>query len=100
MSQGEELLPKLQRGPQFPPLRIKTPESPQHRAELWRLSHLLTELARPGVGAFDFRHCRAFGGYQCRTQGELDFQLTLGALGRVREGAEHLQPLCEVCNRL
>jgi hypothetical protein len=31
---------------------IKSPETPQHREELWALPHLLAQLLRPGVDLF------------------------------------------------
>ena len=75
---------------------IKRPQSPQHREELRGLPHLLTQLARPGVGFLHFRGSIALGGDQRRAQSDLQRQFLLGALGSVRQGLEQLQPFGEV----
>ena len=93
LGQAQELLPK-----RLCPLvlavgAIKSPETPQHREELWGLSHLLTQLPRSGIGLFYFGSRNALGGHQRWTEGSLQHEFSLGALGSVRQRLEQLQPL-------
>src|SRR5256885_3792731 len=64
LSQGEELFCQLPRRVVLRPCAIKPPEPAQHGEELWRLTHLPTQLKGPGVGPFHLRGCRAFSGEQ------------------------------------
>ncbi len=53
--QIEELLPQLPCRLKLAPPRMKQTQSPQCREELRSLSHLLTQLPRPGICLFYFR---------------------------------------------
>src|SRR5207248_9802518 len=59
LSQGEELFCQLPRRVVLRPCAIKPPEPAQHGEELWRLTHLPTQLKGPGVCHFHLRGCRA-----------------------------------------
>ena len=71
-------------------------QSHQHSEELWRFPHLLTQLARPGIGLFDLRRRIAFGGHEHRAQGRLQEQLLLRALRGRRQSLQQLQRLGEM----
>src|SRR5215831_13698739 len=50
LGQTEALLGHLPRGLVLSPHEVKPPQPPLDREALWRLSHLLAQLARPSVG--------------------------------------------------
>src|SRR5262245_51055957 len=71
-------------------------QPPEDRPELWRVSHELTQLARPCVAAFYLGGRIAFGHTQGRAQRGLQVQLMLEALGRIGKRLEHLQAFGEM----
>src|SRR5215813_12855551 len=100
LGQGEELLREFSRRPQLPPDQVKVPQSSQHREELWRLPHLLAQLARSGVGVSHFWSRIPLSHRQRLTKGDLQVQLMLEALGAAGQGREHLESLGEMADRL
>jgi len=71
---------------------MKIPQPPQHREELWGFSHLLAQLSRPRIGTSHVRGGWALGVHQHRAKGDLEVQLLLRALRRIRQRLEQLQP--------
>src|SRR5215471_14541596 len=55
LCETEKLLSQLARYFEISLCHVKSPQPVQHREELRGLPHLLTQLARPGVGFSDFR---------------------------------------------
>jgi hypothetical protein len=53
------------------PCMVKPPQPKQHRDQLWRLAHLLTQGACPGVGVLHLGRCRPFRYLQCRTEANM-----------------------------
>src|SRR5215813_2969344 len=90
LRKAKELLPQLARCFEISPRDVKGPQPVQHREELRGLSHLLTQLARPGVGFSHFRGGKAFGGYQRRAQSDVQCEFLLSALAGVGQGWEEL----------
>ena len=88
LREAEELLPQLARCFELSPRHVKAPQSVQHRKELRGLPHLLTQLARPGVGFSHFRGCKASGSYQRRPQSDLQGKFLLAARAGVWQSLE------------
>jgi hypothetical protein len=85
LGQTEKLRCQLLRCSMLCSHEIKAMQSPQDQAELWRVPHQLTQLARAGESLFHIRSCIAFGDRELRTQGELKGELSLGTLGSIRK---------------
>src|SRR4029450_2128847 len=96
LRQEECLLIELQCRPELSPVHIKACQSPQHRIELWGVSHLVAQLPGTGEGSLNARSRMTPSDPQRLTQRELHVQLALGTRGSVRERCEHLQPCHEV----
>ena len=91
LGQAEELLSQLTRRLELRPHNINHLQPQQHREELRGFSHLLAQLARPGIDFFHFRGCIALGGYQWTSLGRVAACSSCWvAFGRVRQGLEQL----------
>src|SRR5262245_30225418 len=100
LGQAEELFPQLTGPRVLRPPKMKRKQSHEHREELRRLPHLLTELPRPGVDSLYFWNRKAFGVHQGRAQDNLQGELLLDTLGGIRQGLEQLQGSGQVTNGL
>lgn len=69
---------------------------PERWEELRSVSHLLTQLPSPGVGAFHVGGGLPLGGYQRRAKRHLEVQLLLQAFRGLRQPHQHGQPLPQV----
>jgi hypothetical protein len=67
LCQAQQGFPKLAGCMQLCLYHIKPPQPKQDWGKLWRLAHLLAQLASPGVGLLHLGHCEPFGHLQCRT---------------------------------
>ena len=84
LGDGEELFRHFTRRLMLGPHGIKQCQPRQHREERPRIPCLLAQLVRLPVGLFDFRGGIAPGGHQRPTQGAVQHDGLLGALGRRR----------------
>src|SRR5882724_3153258 len=98
LGDAKELFPQLPRRLDVRPYQMKRMKPIEGSEKLTRVSHLFTELACRGVDTFDFCGSPALDDHECRAKGDLQVQLSLCALGGVRESCEQLQALGEVTN--
>jgi hypothetical protein len=88
LGQAQQLLGQLPRRLVLRPDQIMPLQPPQHREELWRLTHLLAELARPSIGLRHLGRPITPGDDERQPQGGLDGQLLPRALWALWEGLE------------
>src|SRR5205807_10485076 len=100
LAQTQELLRQLLGRPMLRPHQIKAMQPPEDWAELWRVPHQLTQLARPGEATFYLGGRIAFGHTQGWAQSSLDQQLLLELLRALRQRLEQLQGSGQVGDRL
>ncbi len=67
---------------------MQSPQSSLDARDLRGVLHVVTQLARPGVGVLDFWGRIALDDRERRAEGELQREFLPGALGCVREGPE------------
>ena len=82
LGDGEELFRHSRAVCMLGPHGIKQCQPRQHGEERPGLPCLLAQLVRLPVGLFDFRGGIALGGHQRPTQGAVQHEFLLGALGR------------------
>ena len=78
LGQAEQRVPELARRVQLEPDHIKAPQAIQHRDQLGRLAHLLTQRVGLGVGVLHLGRGVPFGNLQGRAQGDMQGQGLLG----------------------
>src|SRR5262249_61231493 len=81
------------------PVIIHRPESQQRPEALLAISHLLAELARPGVNTFEFWGSMPLEDHEGRAQGKLQREFLRSTFARVWQGVEQFQPFCQVHER-
>src|SRR5262245_11668873 len=92
LCQVEELLTQLFAGAQAPVPVMKSDEAPERPEEVASLSSLLAQRVGPAIGFSGFVRGHALGHHQQLSQHELERELTLGALGALRQHREERQP--------
>src|SRR5215510_15049214 len=92
LCQVEELPTQRFAGAQAPVPVMKSDEAPERPEEVAGLSHLLAQRVGPAIGFSGFVRGHAPGNHQQLSQYELERELTLGALGALRQHRDERQP--------
>ena len=88
---AQHRVPDLSRRVQLRPGKIQPPQPMQHRTQLWRLAHLLTQ-RRPGCRRAPPRVLPALSLFRCCPEGDVEGQGLLGMLRRLWQGLQQLNP--------
>src|SRR5262245_30467708 len=81
---------------QLRPHKIEAPEPPEHWKKVGGLTHLLTQLACPGIHRFYFGRTISLRSHQRWTQQSKLVDLALEVLGSYGERPQHFQPSAEM----
>ena len=98
LREAQQGFAELARRMQLRPCIIKPPQTKQHRDQLWRLAHLLTQDVCLGVGVLHLRRCVPFGYLQSSAEGDVQGQGVLGTRRRLWQDLEQLDPGGEVAD--
>ena len=93
LGQPQELFAELVCLLELCPVIINRLESQQRPEALLAISHLLAELARPGVNTFEFWGSMALEDHEGRAQGQLQREFLRSTCERVWQGVEQMPAL-------
>src|SRR5262245_29588001 len=98
LRQAQQGFAELSRRVQLRLYTIKLTQTIQDRSEIWRLTHLLTQLVRSGVGALHLRCGEPFRHLQGCAEGDVQGQGLLDMRRRLWQRGEQRDPRGEVAD--